>query len=134
MNSFNHYAYGAVGDWMYEVVAGIDVDQLAPGYKHILIRPHPGGGFTHVKARHATMYGSVSSDWEIVDNRFDLALEVPANTTATIELPNADLKSVIEGGKQLPLGFKARQDGRVVLLSIGSGRYSFSYPWKSSTN
>jgi alpha-L-rhamnosidase len=134
MNSFNHYAYGAVGDWMYEVVAGIDVDPFAPGYRHILIRPHPGGGFTHVKARHVTMYGSVSADWKIVDNRYDLAVEVPANTTATIELPNAALESVTEGGKQLPVGFKARQDGHLVVLSIGSGRYSFSYPWKISTN
>ncbi|HEV8134808.1 MAG TPA: glycoside hydrolase family 78 protein [Pyrinomonadaceae bacterium] len=134
MNSFNHYAYGAVGDWMYEVVAGIDVDQLAPGYKHILIRPHPGGGFTHVKARHATMYGSVSSDWEIVDNRFDLAVEVPANTTATIELPNALLETVTESGKSLPVVLKARQDGKVVRVTIGSGRYAFMYPWKLSTN
>jgi alpha-L-rhamnosidase len=134
MNSFNHYAYGAVGDWMYEVVAGIDVDQLVPGYKHILIRPHPGGGFTHVKARHATMYGSVSSDWEIVDNRFDLAVEVPANTTATIELPNALLETVTESGKSLPVVLKARQDGKVVRVTIGSGRYAFMYPWKLSTN
>ena len=132
MNSFNHYAYGAVGDWMYEVMAGIDVDPSSPGYKHILIRPHPGGGFTHVKARHASMYGNVSVDWEIVDNRFELAVEIPANTTATIELPNAVVESVTESRNPLPSGFKARQDGKVVVISSGSGRYSFSYPWKTT--
>jgi alpha-L-rhamnosidase len=134
MNSFNHYAYGAVGDWMYEVVAGIDVDPSSPGYKHILIRPRPGGGFTHVKARHGTMYGSVSTDWEIVDNRFELAVEIPANTRATVELPKAVLETVMENGKSLPEDFKARQQGQVVIVNIGSGRYSFSYPWKISTN
>jgi alpha-L-rhamnosidase len=44
MNSFNHYAYGAIGDWLYRIVAGIDTDEAAPGYKHILIKPHPGPG------------------------------------------------------------------------------------------
>ena len=52
MNSFNHYAYGAIGEWMYRVMAGIEIDQAAPGYKHILIQPRPGGGFTRVKASH----------------------------------------------------------------------------------
>ncbi|HSB29686.1 MAG TPA: alpha-L-rhamnosidase C-terminal domain-containing protein, partial [Pyrinomonadaceae bacterium] len=132
MNSFNHYAYGAVGDWMYEVVAGIDVDPSSPGYKQILIHPHPGGGLTHVKARHATMYGNVSSDWKILDNRFELIVEIPANATATVELPNAALESVTESEKPLPVSFKARQNGKVVVMKIGSGRYTFNYPWKSN--
>ena len=52
MNSFNHYAYGAVGDWMYRDMAGIDIDPADPGYKHLLVHPMPGGGFTSVKAAH----------------------------------------------------------------------------------
>ena len=59
MNSFNHYAYGAVGDWMYEVVGGIDIDPADPGYKHILIQPQPGGGITSVRVSHNSMYGRV---------------------------------------------------------------------------
>ena len=54
MNSFNHYAYGAIGDWMYRVMAGIEIDPAAPGYKHILIQPQPGGGFTSASASHVT--------------------------------------------------------------------------------
>ena len=65
MNSFNHYAYGAIGDWMYRVMAGIEIDEAAPGYKHVLIQPRPGGGFTSVKASHETPYGKVASAWTL---------------------------------------------------------------------
>jgi len=133
MNSFNHYAYGAIGDWMYEVVAGIDVDQAAPGYKHILIQPQPGGSFTHAKATHATMYGRVSSDWEIKTDQFRLAVEVPANTRVTIRLPKASIDKLTEDGSAVPAG-RAHQDGDAVVIEAGSGRYVFAYPWKLSTN
>src|SRR6185503_16054030 len=101
MNSFNHYAYGAIGEWMYRVMAGIEVDPAAPGYKHILIQPQPGGGFTNVKASHQTPYGKVSSAWTIRDGKFELAVEVPANTRATIRLPKAQLANVTESGQRL---------------------------------
>ena len=98
MNSFNHYAYGAVGDWMYGVMAGIEIDPAAPAYKHILIQPRPGGGFTRVKAAHQTMYGRVSSEWTLAEGKFELAVEIPANTRATIRLPKAQLSQVTEVG------------------------------------
>ena len=104
MNSFNHYAYGAIGDWMYRVMAGIDIDEAAPGYKHVLIQPRPGGGFTSVKASHETPYGKVASAWTLADGRFELAVEVPPNTRATVRLPKAQLASVTEGGKALADG------------------------------
>ena len=131
MNSFNHYAYGAVGDWMYQVVAGIEIDPAAPGYKHILIQPQPGGGLTHVKASHASMYGKISSDWQIKDGQFSLTVEIPANTRATVRLPKASIEKLTEGGKPLPVDIKTRQDGNVVVVDIGSGKYMFAYPWKS---
>jgi len=127
MNSFNHYAYGAVGDWMYQVMVGIEVDPEKPGYKHILIQPHPGGGLTHASASHATMYGRVSSGWEIKDGKFSLRVEIPANTTATVWLPAAKLDQVTESGKTLT---GARQEGEKVVVPIGSGKYEFSYPMK----
>ena len=133
MNSFNHYAYGAVGDWMYQVVAGLDIDPAAPGYKHILIQPQPGGGLTHAKASHATMYGRVTSDWEIKNDRFNLTVEIPANTRATVRLPKAVREQVSEGGKVFADG-SIRQDGNDVSLEIGSGRYVFAYSWNSGTN
>ena len=65
MNSFNHYAYGAIGDWMYRVMAGLDIDEAAPGYKHILVQPQPGGGFTSARAELMTQYGSALSGWKL---------------------------------------------------------------------
>jgi len=132
MNSFNHYAYGAVGDWMYEVVAGIDVDPSAPGYKHILVQPQPGGGWTHAKATHTTMYGNVSSDWQISNDKFSLSVEVPANTRATVRLPNAKLDEVTESNRTISTDktLVANQNSNAVVVKVGSGKYLFTYPWK----
>ena len=128
MNSFNHYAYGAIGEWMYRVLAGIEIDESHPGYKHILIQPQPGGGLTFAKASVESMYGHVSSDWKINDAKFTLAIEVPPNTTATVRLPKARIEQAKESQKQLTgradlLG--ARQAGDAVLVEIGSGTYIF---------
>ena len=130
MNSFNHYAYGAIGEWMYRVMAGIETDESAPGYKHVLIQPRPGGGFTRVKASHETPYGRVGSAWTLEGGRFTLAVEVPANTRATVRLPGAKLGSVTEGGSPLGDGngiSGRRQDGAAAVVEVGSGRYLFSY-------
>lgn len=132
MNSFNHYAYGAIGEWMYRVMAGLDIDEAAPGYKHILVQPQPGGGFTSVKASHDTPYGKVASAWTLQDGRFELAVEVPPNTRATVRLPKARLASVSESGKILTDGNGItghRQDGDVAVIEVGSGQYRFAYAW-----
>ncbi|WP_343423273.1 alpha-L-rhamnosidase C-terminal domain-containing protein [Candidatus Flexifilum breve] len=85
MNSFNHYAYGAIGAWLYSTVAGIDVDPAAAGYKHVLLRPQPGGGLTHAKATLDTLYGTLVSGWTLrsVCSR---TITVPPNTSATVTL------------------------------------------------
>ena len=130
MNSFNHYAYGAVGEWMYRVMAGIEIDEAAPGYEHILIQPQPGGAFTSVKASHETPYGKVASAWTLKDGRFELAVEVPPNTRATVRLPRAELGSVTESGSPLGDGNGLRgrrQDGKDVVVEVGSGSYRFSH-------
>lgn len=87
MNSFNHYAYGAIGAWLYAVVAGIQLDPDLPGYKHIVIQPHPGHGLTHARGRLRTLYGIVESKWRIQRHRFILDVVIPPNTTATVHLP-----------------------------------------------
>jgi alpha-L-rhamnosidase len=92
MNSFNHYSYGAVGDWMYRVMAGIDTDTTGVGYKKIRIMPHPGGNLTYVKAGLQTYYGEIKVDWKIVNKQFILDVQIPANTTADIYIPKGDLK------------------------------------------
>jgi alpha-L-rhamnosidase len=130
MNSFNHYAYGAIGEWMYRVMAGIEIDPSAPGYKQILIQPQPGGGFTGAKASHQTMYGKVGSAWTIKDGKFELAVEIPANTKARVRLPKAQLAGVTESGQALTVGngiTGSRQDGDAVVVEVGSGQYRFAY-------
>jgi alpha-L-rhamnosidase len=87
MNSFNHYAYGAIGAWLYSTVAGIDLDPAHPGYKHIILHPQADGGLTHARGRLKTFYGDISSGWQINDGRFEWTVIVPPNTTATVHLP-----------------------------------------------
>ncbi|MCX6039303.1 MAG: glycoside hydrolase family 78 protein [Chloroflexi bacterium] len=99
MNSFNHYAYGAIGAWLYAVVAGIDVNPAQPGYKHILFHPQPGGGLTSAKATLYSMYGQIVSDWRIVKGIFEWDIVVPPNTTAMVTLPNEEAGSEVEAGK-----------------------------------
>ena len=130
MNSFNHYAYGAIGEWMYRVMAGLQIDPEAPGYKHLLIQPQPGGGFTSVKAAHETMYGRAGSAWTLKGARFDLTIEVPVNTRATVRLPKAVLANVRESGQSLSAGngiTDFEQVGDSVVVNVGSGQYRFSY-------
>jgi alpha-L-rhamnosidase len=105
MNSFNHYAYGAIGDWMYRVVAGLDWDPEHPGYKHIIIAPHPGGGLTRARAALETLYGRASSAWEIKDGQFGLDAEVPPNTTATVRLPDGSTREVGSGSYHFAQGW-----------------------------
>lgn len=130
MNSFNHYAYGAVGEWMYRVMAGLEIDPAAPGYKHILVQPRPGGGFTQVKATHRTPYGPAASAWELKNDKLQLDVEIPANARATVRLPGAKLGAVTEGGQPLAAGNgvrDVRQEEGAVIAEIGSGRYQFAY-------
>jgi len=133
MNSFNHYAYGAIGDWMYRVIGGISIDPRQPGYKHILIQPHPGGGLTMAKASVHSMYGTVSSSWELKDGKMTLRVEVPANATASVRLPKAKLERVTETGKLLTLSpgiSGVRQSGDAVFADVGSGSYVFDFGYE----
>ena len=130
MNSFNHYAYGAIGEWLYRVVAGIEIDEEKPGYKHIIIQPHPGGGMTYAKARVDSMYGTIESGWRLEGEKMTVDVEIPANTDATVRLPGAKLSGVREGGSKLGevKGIvKSSQAGDATVVIVGSGRYSFQY-------
>jgi alpha-L-rhamnosidase len=132
MNSFNHYAYGAIGDWMYRTIAGINPDRAAPGYKHIIIAPQPGGDFTHARASLETLYGTVTSGWSIKDGVITVEITVPPNTTATITLPDAAGKQITEGKTTLDRakGIRAvTTEGGNVKFAVGSGTYAFSWQW-----
>ena len=97
MNSFNHYAYGSVGEFLYRVIAGIDTDPNQTGYKHLIIRPQPGGGLTYVKASVDTPNGTASVSWTIKSGCFMLNTVVPSDSTATIILPDGTTHEVSSG-------------------------------------
>ncbi|HET9747439.1 MAG TPA: alpha-L-rhamnosidase C-terminal domain-containing protein, partial [Chitinophagaceae bacterium] len=129
MNSFNHYAYGAIGDWMYRVVAGLDTDDNAPGYKYIRIKPHIGGGLTQASASLQTYYGRASSSWKIEGDKVILDIEVPPNSRATVMLPVSSAALITEN--EMPLGKDvqiAGGEGGAIQLKIGSGKYHFEVP------
>jgi len=75
MTSFNHYALGAVADWMHRTIGGLTPTE--PGYRRMEIRPRPGGGLTHAHARHITPYGLAESSWKIENGKFDLNVTIP---------------------------------------------------------
>lgn len=96
MNSLNHYAYGAIGEWMYERIAGIA--PLEPGYKVIEIAPQLGKQLTSASASLNTPYGKVVSSWQVTDNTFNLEATVPPNTTARIIVPGNIAEKILLDG------------------------------------
>jgi alpha-L-rhamnosidase len=129
MNSFNHYAYGAIGAWLYAVVGGIAFDPAQPGYKHIIMHPRPGGGLTCAKAELCSTYGTIRSSWTLENGEFDWKVSIPVNTTATIYVPTSENANVQEDGKPAE-GVDSmsllRRDKDVSTYKIGSGDYHFT--------
>ncbi|MHC6591529.1 family 78 glycoside hydrolase catalytic domain [Arthrobacter sp. C152] len=85
MTSFNHYALGAVADWMHRVVGGLA--PLEPGYRRILVKPQPGGGLSWASVRHETPYGTAAVEWRTEDGKLSVVAEIPTGTTASVVLP-----------------------------------------------
>ena len=130
MNSFNHYAYGAIGEWLYRYVAGMDIDPENPGYKHILLAPHPGGGLTNAGVEFNSLYGKVKSAWKIDGNDFVYEVTVPANTTATVTLPSAKADQLTVNAQAMTASIKEslKQTDKGISVNVGSGNYTFRYP------
>ncbi|MBO9618243.1 MAG: family 78 glycoside hydrolase catalytic domain [Niabella sp.] len=129
MNSYNHYAYGAIGDWMYRKMVGLDTYADGPGYKHIKVQPHIGGNFKNASATLETYYGTAAAGWKIDGNTLTMDVEVPANTNATIYLPAGNAASITESGK--PLGTikdiqNLGSEEGYIKVQTGSGKYHFS--------
>lgn len=108
MNSFNHYAYGSVGEWMHSTVAGIAAVEGGPGYRRILFEPRPGGGLTWARASLKTVHGLASIEWRLEGGEFRVTIRVPHNARGCFVPP-------------VP-GEEARE--------LGSGEHRFAFPWK----
>lgn len=129
MNSFNHYAFGAVGDWMYRTIGGIGIDPRTPGGKRAQIAPRPGGGLTSARASLVTLYGTLASSWRLAGGKFALDVTVPPNTSADVTLSGTTPEHVRERARSLngaPGVREVRQSGRDVIVTVGSGDYSFT--------
>jgi len=113
---------------MYRVMVGLDTYEDEPGYKHIRVMPHPGGGFSRAAASLETYYGKLSCEWNTGNGNFDMDLEIPANTHATVLIPATDASHLTEGGKPVSSGegiTLAGSENGYTTINLGSGRYHF---------
>jgi alpha-L-rhamnosidase len=131
MNSYNHYAYGAIGEWMYQNIAGINADPSAPGYKRIKIKSILGGGLTEASGSLETYYGTIKSAWKYEGTVLKQKITVPVNTRAEVYLLSEDYTQIREGKKpiesQKSIEFLGSEAGYSKVL-LGSGSYEFSIP------
>ncbi|TKG92899.1 alpha-L-rhamnosidase [Puteibacter caeruleilacunae] len=98
MNSFNHYAYGAIANWLYQVVGGIRINEENAGFSKVIIEPHVGGGLTWAKSSYQSIKGLISSSWKQHDNLFSLDVEVPVNTQGLVRITaNKEDKIYLDG-------------------------------------
>lgn len=129
MNSFNHYAYGAIGDWMYRSICGIDTYDEGAGYKKIKIKPHIGGNLSYANADLQTAYGKLSAHWKILEGKFMLDIEIPPNTTAMVYMPASSAASIRESNHPLDAERELsvlEKDENYIPIQLGSGHYYFS--------
>jgi alpha-L-rhamnosidase len=128
MNSFNHYALGSCGQWLFDTVAGIGLDPQEPGFRHIILHPRVGGGLSWASATFRSIRGPIASAWRLKDGVVTLEVTIPANTTATLYVPAAEAGAVTESGKPAATAegvkFLRAEQGEAV-FEIGSGSYTF---------
>lgn len=131
MNSFNHYAYGAIGEWMFSDILGINTSEIPgeTGYKKIVLKPTLGGKLSYAKGYHESPYGRIESEWKLNRDGYIYNCTVPSNTKAILYLPSGDNDLIFEGGVPVStsegieyIGTKNNRN----IYSLVSGRYSFN--------
>ncbi len=124
MNSFNHYAYGAVGEWIAREVLGIRTSEERgkTGYKKVILKPVVGGGLWYAKGYYDSVYGRIVSEWEKKEDKSIVyRCQIPANTTGNVILP---IQSQLEKGKEGLEGVESMQEEMLVFY-LKSGWYQF---------
>ena len=126
MNSFSHYAYGSVGDWMFNTVAGIDL--ASPSFAKIAINPKPGKGINSASAEYNSIHGKIASSWSMAKRIFSLDVTIPPNTTAEVIIPAGSEMVITESGIPISLVKEIElisEDKSQTTLKVGSGKYRF---------
>jgi len=128
---------GAIGLWLHQAVLGIRPDATGPGFHKFFIapQPDPATGLRWARGSYDSPYGRIISAWKIEDGEFTLRAVVPANSTATIEIPNTHAATVMESGKPAATADGVtylRQDGDTAVFRVGAGAYTFTAEWRSS--
>jgi alpha-L-rhamnosidase len=126
MNSYSHYAYGSVGEFLHATVAGLDV--IEPGFRTARIAPKPGGSLTHASFAYDSIMGRYVAAWRKTESGYAYRIEVPANCRALCELPLGTAAMLVEGGVELPQVpgvSEVRVEDGVLHCELGSGSYSF---------
>ena len=136
MNSFNHYAYGAVAEWMYAAMAGIAVDPDAPGFKHFVLSPRPDTRrgselpagqkpITYVKAHYDSIAGRIESAWDFREGLFTYSFTIPTGTSARVEIPllNGRDYLVINHQKLEMEQLFGKKVGKKLVFELGAGTY-----------
>lgn len=127
MNSFNHYAYGAVGEWMYRKIAGLSPDAEHPGYKKVRIEPDfTGGRLSYARGSYESMHGTVEAGWKFREGQIEVEAVVPAGAAASILLRGAHADGVRASVKDEGI-LSISQEGGGVRVETGSGRYVFTF-------
>jgi hypothetical protein len=135
-SSHNHFMLGQITEWFYKDLCGIRSDPTGPGFKRILIRPQPVGDLAWARASYNSVRGKVSSFWKRDGDAFTLAIEIPANTSATVFVPATSVEDVTESGKaatqSVGVRFVTQEKDRAV-FAIESGRYEFKSHFSGSS-
>jgi alpha-L-rhamnosidase len=127
MNSFNHYAFGSVGQYLFESLGGVSAQ--TPGFSRINIAPVIGHGLTRASADYDSIAGHISSHWKLDGHKLSLDITIPANTTATVTVPTTDPSTITESGMPYAraAGVKLmRSDAASAVFFVSSGEYHFA--------
>jgi len=115
-SSKNHIMFGDISAWMYQYLAGIAPDPDRPGFRHVIIRPHPVPGVEWAKAEHLAPAGRIASAWNCSGGRFTLDIEIPPDVTASVFLPDSTRKEVGPGSHRLTAGFTPERPAAELLM------------------
>ena len=129
MNSFNHYAFGAIGEWMYKYILGIQLDEDYPGFTQFILKPIPKGTLTRAEGSYHSISGKIEAKWQKRDNTFEYVISIPANTSATVYIPSISPGSVFVNGDKLsntyPTSAIDYKDGYTIIKAL-PGNYTFN--------